>query len=579
MVLFAVVKVLHAVPWWVGGVVVVIGAVSVQPRAVVVGLLLLLGARAGMALEDLAPATTRPLDRALVVLVSDPRANNGGWGAQGEIDGERVFLNVRVGVHPALGDAAVGDELVISGTLRGSVPESAWAISRRIVGNATVATVHEVRSADGVLGTANALRAAYADGVRHFDTGDRALFTGLVFGDDRNQDPIDADNFRSAGLGHLLAVSGQNVAFVLIIFAPALRRVRWVPARVACSLAVLVGFGFLTRFEASVTRALVMAGLALVAHAVGRRSEAAVILPPAVALLFVLDPLLGWSLAFQLSVAATVGMVVLAGRLARLMPGPDWLRSVVGATLGAQLFVAPLLLGTFGRLSVVAVPANVLAGPAAAGVMMWGLVVGPIAAIVPGPLAEVMHAPSWLLVRWVALVADTFASVGVGHFSAVHLTIGSIGLAAVLLGGERSGTLRSFPPALGTMLVVVAVGIPLLVPRPLPAGVHQLSTNVVVARSIEGFDVVVLGAGADLDDALEGIRAARLGRIDVLISESGSRRSGVMVHVLAERFEVAAIWAPPGHSVPGAEAREPLSGEIGSLQIRSVEGAVVIGER
>ena len=434
--LFGVVRLFNQLPWWVGIAVVLLGALSIRPRIVLIGLVVLLATRAGVALDGLQPATTRPLDQEAIVLVSDPRVSDNGWSAQGELDGERVFLNVRIGVSSAFGDAAVGDEIVMSGTLRGSAPESSWAISRRIVGSVTVADVHDIVPATGVVGAANALRDAYREGVRHFDQGDRALFTGLVFGDDRNQDPIDTDNFRSAGLSHLLAVSGSNVAFVLLIFAPLLSRARWVWLRVGGSLVLLVGFGFLTRFEASVSRALVMAGLALVAFGLGRRSDAGVVLVPGVGLLLVVDPLLGWSLAFQLSVVATLGMVVLAPRIVGVLWGPVWLRSVVGATLGAQVFVAPLLLGVFGRLSLVAVPANVLAGPAAAGVMMWGLVVGPVAGVVPGPVAVVLHVPSWLLVRWIVLVADVFGSVGVGSFTVWHLVVGVVGLGVVLAGRE-----------------------------------------------------------------------------------------------------------------------------------------------
>ena len=146
-------------------------------------------------------------------------------------------------------------------------------------------------------------------GVEHLSPERRVLFTGLVFGDDRGQSAVVADNFRAAGLGHLLAVSGQNVVFVLLLAAPVIGRISSVTLRVAASITLLAAFGFMTRFEPSVTRALVMAGLALVAHAIGRPGAAPVILPPAVLGLLLFDPLLAWSLAFQLSVAATAAEV------------------------------------------------------------------------------------------------------------------------------------------------------------------------------------------------------------------------------------------------------------------------------
>ena len=186
--LFGVVRLLHAVDWRVGAAVVALGVLSIRPRVLVIGLVLLLGARSGAVLDGLDAARSRPLTEAEVVLVSDPREGDGGWSAQADIDGERLVMNVRLGVAPTFGGADVGDRLVVSGSLRGSEPETAWAVSRRIVGSVTVSEVHDRRPATGVVGAANTLRDAYRGGVSHFDFGDRALFTGLVFGDDRNQD-------------------------------------------------------------------------------------------------------------------------------------------------------------------------------------------------------------------------------------------------------------------------------------------------------------------------------------------------------------------------------------------------------
>lgn len=371
----------------------------------------------------------------------------------------------------------------------------------------------------------------------------------------------------------MLAVSGQNVAFVLLIFAPLLGRIRHVPVRVASAMFVLGGFGFLTRFEASVSRAIVMAGMALLAHAVGRESTAAQVLVPAVALLLVVDPLIAWSLAFQLSVAATTGMVVLAHRIAALLPGPDGLAGVVGATLGAQIFVSPLLLSVFGRVSLVAVPANLLAGPAAAGVMMWGLVTGFVSGIAPSALAQVLHLPTRLLIWWIAFVADAFAGAGVGHFSWLHLITFSIGLSLLLVArGRNALELTHILTAArawrgGLLLILLAVGLPVLAPRALSPGVHHVAPHITIARSVEGHDVVILDGGVRVEDALEQLRVAKVDRIDLLIATSGSRNLGRVVFTLGQSFTIEEIWAPQGHAVAGAVGLAELSGTLGPLTI------------
>ena len=568
--LFGAVRLLRAVPWWVGLLVVFVGAVAVRPKVLLLGFVLLLAARSGAVLGSLNPATTQPLDQVQVSVVSDPRPNELGWNAEGKVGDETLSLSVRFGAAPGFGAVQVGDSVVISGTLRGVAPETDWAISRRVVGRLSVSQVHGVRDAGGVTGAANALRSTYRAGVRHFDQGDQALFTGLVYGDDRDQDPIDADNFRAAGLGHLLAVSGQNVAFVLLLFAPLLERIRRAPVRIAVALSILAAFGVLTRFEASVSRAIVMAGMALLAHALGRRSSAAHVLVPAVAVLLIVDPLIAWSLAFQLSVAATTGMIVLAPRIAVLLPGPSALAAVTGATLGAQLAVSPLLLIVFGRISLVAAPANVLAGPAAAGVMMWGLVAGVVSGISPPVVAPVVHLPTQLLISWISLVATVFADISVGHFSWLHLGTFSLGLALMLRTHQQRHRL---PGWAGLLLVVLAIGVPVLSPKPLATGVHHVSPEITVARSLEGHDVVILDGGVRVSDALEQLRMVRVDRIDLLIATSGSRNMGRVVHTLSEAFSVEEIWAPEGHEVAGAMGLANLSGTLGTLTICDLPGA------
>lgn len=546
--------------------VVVFAVGLLRPRWLLIALLVAIGARSGSELANMTPASTQPLDRVDAVLIDDPRPTAFGWRAVADVDGVRVHLSGPFGEPPE-----AGDRLVISGTQRGQVPGSEWAVSKRLVGAVSASTVHSVDSAGGAVGMANHVRSSIRDGAGSLSASRRVLFTGLVFGDDRGQDVIVSDNFRAAGLGHLLAVSGQNVVFVLLLAAPLLTRIRSIPLRVLLTIGALVAFGFLTRFEASVTRALVMAGVAVLAHAVGRPAQAPAVLPPAVAGLLLFDPLLAWSLAFQLSVAATLGLIVLAPRIVAMLPGPLLVRYAVGATLAAQIFVSPLLFSSFGRVSVVAVPANLLAAPAAAGTMMWGLVAGPIAGLSPPWLAALVHIPTRCMLWWIDGVAAAFARLGTGHFTALHLGAGITAVAAVRL--RRS-------PRWIWFAVLAAVAVPTFAtPKPLPPGRHSLADGVEVVRSTRGHDIVILAPSAQGDELIESLRHARLGRIDLVIATSGSRPMGRLVSLLDRRFAVVDIWAPAGHQVPLARVVEPFAGRVGTLVIsQSPEGDVEMWE-
>jgi predicted CoA-binding protein len=92
--------------------------------------------------------------------------------------------------------------------------------------------------------------------------------------------------------------------------------------------------------------------------------------------------------------------------------------------------VAPVQLAVFGPLPVAALPANLLAGPVAGPVMIWGLPAGLAAGVLPGPLPTILHLPTLLGVRWIALVARVGEAAPLGHVGAAGLVVGLVVVAA-----------------------------------------------------------------------------------------------------------------------------------------------------
>jgi competence protein ComEC len=265
------------------------------------------------------------------------------------------------------------------------------------------------------------------------------LFGGLVLGDDRYQ-PADLEtSFRASGLTHLLAVSGQNVVFVLTVAAPLLRRLRLWP-RLAATLAVLGFFALVTRFEPSVLRAVAMASAAAVAATLGRPASSVRLLALAVTGLILVDPLLVHQVGFQLSVLATAGIVVLARPLNRLLPLPPVLALPLSVTLAAQLATGPLLAFVFGPVPLAAVPANLLAEPVAGAAMVYGLAGGAtagVASYVVGPgVASLVHLPTRAMLWWLAGVASRSARLPLGHLGLRPLCL--LLLAAVVAALRRA---------------------------------------------------------------------------------------------------------------------------------------------
>jgi len=204
---------------------------------------------------------------------------------------------------------------------------------------------------------------------RHQAPGRAGLLVGFVTGDTRLLPDEDVDAMRATGLSHLTAVSGSNTAVLLAGVAGLLTLAR-VGARLRWGLlaATVPWFAFLTRLEPSVLRAGTMALLVIAASVRGVARDARHLLAGAVVLLVLVDPLLTWSLGLVLSAGATLGVLVVAPRIAaafaRFLPRP--VAALLGITLGAQLAVAPVLIASFGTIEWVSVPANMLAVPVAA---------------------------------------------------------------------------------------------------------------------------------------------------------------------------------------------------------------------
>ena len=165
---------------------------------------------------------------------------------------------------------------------------------------------------------------------------DRALLAGFLLGDTRGVPDDVTERFRAAGLTHLTAVSGENVAFVLALFAPLLRRFA-LRGRLFGGVAVLVFFGTMTRWEPSVLRAIAMAVIALVAGYLGRPTTGLRVLALAAIVLLLVDPFLLHSVGFLLSCGASLGIAVLARPITARLRGPVWMREVLGVTAAAQL--------------------------------------------------------------------------------------------------------------------------------------------------------------------------------------------------------------------------------------------------
>ena len=477
-----------------------------------------------------------------VTLTADPTEFGGtGVRVKARWGRARVSLVAYGTVSRALTDRLSGEQLKISGSFRGG-NHTEWARWQHDVGVISLTALHDTQPGSPLTRFTNQVRRWLSRGAESLPDHDRATFLGMVIGDDRDQSAVIADDFRSTGLGHLLVVSGQNVAFLLAVLEPVLIRSR--PAvRIVAVAGALLCFAVLTRFEPSVLRAVGMAGVSVGAATIGLPVDSRKALSLALAGALLVDPFLIRSVAFQLSVAATAGIVWLAGPLAARIPGPSTFRVALATTVAAQVAVAPLLQFRFGSVPLFSLPANLLAGPVSGLIMMWGCTGGLLAGICGGVVADVLHWPTRLMVgwvRWVARLGPTVPPFLLSDLGVVSAGIGVLGLVS----SQRS--LRR----LGAVLAGVAMLTSLMAPASVGPGVHRLATSTVVVGA-DGITVIVSSQARDRT-VVEELRLAGLTDLHTVVVQSGSRRAGEVVVALRERFGELLVVAPPHHQVPTA---------------------------
>lgn len=254
-----------------------------------------------------------------------------------------------------------------------------------------------------------------------------SLASGIALGRDGGLPDELYDDYRRSGLAHIIAVSGSNVALltgmIFLAFVPLVGRNSALWPAVAVALVYL----FVAGADASVLRATVMALLFLVGVRLGRQQAGVTALAVAAVALTVWRPERAADLGFQLSLAATAGLLVLApwiewGLLRALGPAvavvPRALVQVSSWTMAATTATAPLLWLNFGELSVVGLLANLVVEPIFAIALLLSLLTA-IAGSVWEPAGWVLGLAAWYplaLINWLAttLGGPGWASISVG---------------------------------------------------------------------------------------------------------------------------------------------------------------------
>jgi competence protein ComEC len=401
---------------------------------------------------------------------------------------ERVLLRLPAGRAPPQGarlELVATVEAPRRADERGGFDEQTWLHRQGIHVVLSAKRWRIVGRRGGLGGLADRLHAHLARTIAPGLAGERrAVLAGIVLGEDEGLSTDLRDAFRASGLYHLLAVSGQNVAFI----AGGVFLLAWLVAapRVVAEIAILVaiaGYVLAVGWQPSVVRAGVAGGLASLAWLTARSRDRWYFLLVGAIVLLAWNPYTLLEPGFQLSFAAVGAIFVVVPRIQRLLEGypmPGMLRDVAAISTACGAVTAPILWLHFGTVPIYSVPANALAAPVVAPLLGLGLISAALEPLLPSAAHAVAWANGWLAAylaacaRLVAVVpgaqvaspaaAATIAGLAALAFIVVRVRDGQRRLALVLAACLVAGVVgwRAFPdhppPPAGLRVTFLDVG-------------------------------------------------------------------------------------------------------------------------
>lgn len=257
-----------------------------------------------------------------------------------------------------------------------------------------------------------------------------SLLGGLLVGAKHGLSKELQEDLRNAGIIHIVVLSGYNITIVAEAIMYFFQFLVY-KYRLLVGVASITLFAIMTGGSATVVRASIMALIVLLAKATGRTYEITrALMVAGLAMVFHNPKILIFDPSFQLSFLATLGLVYLAPAIEKyfnFVPTKFKTREFILATISTQIFVLPLLLLMTGKISLFSLPSNMLILFFIPATMLLGFITG-----VVGFISQILSFPfayiTYLLLHYELFVASFF-----GNISWSTVSVSSFGALAMIL--------------------------------------------------------------------------------------------------------------------------------------------------
>lgn len=250
----------------------------------------------------------------------------------------------------------------------------------------------------------------YKSFARLFPKDEMGLIIGMMIGETKDISEDVLENFKTTGITHLIAVSGSNVVYVVVLVQFLFKKFFGKRATYFISIFFLILFMLISGASASVCRATLMIILSICADIFFLKSDTFSNIFTSAFVLILLNPLVIYDVGFILSFGGTLGIVLFSKDFTRLFKRLGKLNETLSVTCSAQLILAPIMMYYFNTFSILSIVTNIIVVPISGSITILGFVVFIISKI-SFPIAKLIANSLYVLATFTIWVADMFSKI------------------------------------------------------------------------------------------------------------------------------------------------------------------------
>lgn len=246
--------------------------------------------------------------------------------------------------------------------------------------------------------------------ARLFPKNEMGLIIGMMIGETKDISEDVLENFKTTGITHLIAVSGSNVVYVVVLVQFLFKKFFGKRATYFISIFFLILFMLISGASASVCRATLMIILSICADIFFLKSDTFSNILTSAFILILLNPLVIYDVGFILSFGGTLGIALLSKDFTKFFKKLGKLNETLSVTCSAQLILAPIMMYYFNTFSILSIVTNIIVVPISGSITILGFAVFIISKI-SFPIAKLIANSLYVLATFTIWVANIFSKI------------------------------------------------------------------------------------------------------------------------------------------------------------------------